>query len=153
MNEERYTAPESRKELIKSGTFLNCYCPHCKHSLNSGEEVVFIVVNAKGERGELKLSPYLNVFKKESTIYLKKGEQTKDLICPHCQTSLVVPMEDSKEKKEDKCHDCDVPAARILVAAVSRIVSFYICLRVNCHWHGLTEKDETSINLDESKEW
>ena len=51
-----------QKELIKSGTFLRIYCPHCKKSLIEKNSVLFKIVNQNEEKGYLMLSPYLNVF-------------------------------------------------------------------------------------------
>ena len=62
MNSEPYTAPESEKELIKCGTFLQCYCPHCNLSLNQGEDAVLDIINCDGDSGEIRLSPYLCIF-------------------------------------------------------------------------------------------
>ena len=154
MTNEEYSAPESKKEILKSGTYLHCYCPHCNQGLNKDGHLVFIVEGQDGEKGILKLSPYLNVFARESTIYVKEGGQAKDLICPHCDTSLVVEDKTCEEVKDcEHGENCSVPAARILIAALTKIIPFYICMRVNCHWHGLSDEDEKLIHLDESKEW
>ncbi len=152
-SDDEYSAPESRVELLKSGTRINCYCPHCMELLNTNEHVEFIVVNAQGEKGTLKLSPFLNVFKRESTIYLKGGEASQDLLCPHCKESLVVHPDEVRWAKHEDCPNCQVPTAKILIEALSRKVPFYICMRVNCHWHGLSDKNEELIHLDDSKEW
>lgn len=145
MSEEEYSAPASPQEFLKTGTYLYCYCPHCHKSFNKKDMAIFLVVNPDGEKGQIKLSPYLNVFKRESTIYLSEGQEVRDFLCPHCEKSLIV--------SDRKCEICGAKAAKILIAALTKIVPFYICMRVNCHWHGLTKEDENTIHLDESKEW
>ncbi len=140
-----YSEPESTVEIIKSGTYLNMYCPHCRKTLNRGEYAVFKVINPEGEEGEVKLSPYLNVYTRESTISLPEGQEVKDILCPNCGKSLICT--------EKRCDACGSRVAKVLVAALTQIVEFYICTRVGCHWHGLSEEDEDTIRLDDSLEW
>ena len=145
MNSESYSAPESDKELIKCGTFLQCYCPHCNLSLNQGEDAVLDIINCDGDSGEVRLSPYLCIFSRRSTISLPEGHTPTDIVCPYCQESLLVP--------DTKCGVCGSPVARIRIAALTKIVPFHICMKIGCHWHGLTDADEEAIKLDDCKDW
>jgi hypothetical protein len=145
MRSDIYSAPESKTELIKCGTFLKCYCPHCNLSLTQGEDAVFDVVNNEGETGEVRLSPYLCIFNRRSTISLPEGQTVKDIICPYCQKSLLDP--------DDECAHCGTPVARILIAALTKIIPFHICTMVGCHWHGLSDEDENTIRLDDCNDW
>ena len=67
------------------------------------------------------------------------------MICPHCKKSLIV--------SDEKCKICGSSVARILIAALTKIVPLYICMKVGCHYHGLSVEDEKIIQLDNSTEW
>ena len=43
--------------------------------------------------------------------------------------------------------------AKILIAALTKIVPIYLCTKVGCHWHGLSEENERIIQLDDCKDW
>lgn len=145
MKSESYSAPESKRELIECGTYLKCYCPHCNLTLNQGDSAVFDIKNSRGELGEVRLSPYLCIFSRRSSISLPEGQLVKDIICPYCQKSLIVP--------NMECANCKTPVAKILIAALTKIVPLHICTKVGCHWHGLSEEDEKTIQLDDCKDW
>ncbi len=145
MNSDAYTAPESEKELISCGTYLKCYCPHCNLSLNQGENAVFDIVNSKGEIGEVRLSPYLCIFSRRSSISLPEGQTVEDIICPYCQESLI--------DTSLVCENCKTPVAKILIAALTKIIPLHICTKVGCRWHGLSEEDEKTIQLDDCNDW
>lgn len=145
MKSQVYSAPESEKELIKCGTYLKCYCPKCLLSLNQGEHAVFDIVNSKGETGEVRLSPYLCIFSRRSTISLPEGQAIKDILCPYCEESLIVDKMD--------CESCGQRVAKIMVAALTKIVPLYVCTKIGCHWHGLSEEDERTIQLDDCSDW
>lgn len=145
MPNEKYVAPLSKKEFLECGTYLKCYCPKCNLSLNQGDTAVFDIINEKGEAGQVRLSPYLCVFSRRSTISLPEGHKVKDLICPYCESTLIVENED--------CGYCGSPVAKILIAALTKIIPFKVCTKVGCHWHGLSEADERLIQLDDCREW
>lgn len=145
MKSDIYSAPESEVELIKCGTFLKCYCPKCNLSLNQGEHAVFDIVNCDDELGEVRLSPYLCIFSRRSSISLPDGKAVKNIICPYCEESLLV--------KDESCEHCHEPVAQILVAALTKIIPLYICTKVGCHWHGLSDEDEKTIQLDDCRDW
>jgi methionyl-tRNA synthetase len=133
------------KEIISTGSFLQAYCPHCKHTLIGNASLIFKVVNKKGKEGTLLLSPYLNVFTNRSTIEIQHGEQIKDLQCPHCDHSLI--------ETDKKCEECGSRTAKVTLGAMHKLISFYICLRKGCTWHGLSNEDTKLIMLEDSREW
>lgn len=133
------------KEVLPTGTFLQSYCPHCQRSLIDKNSIKFTVVNKNGREGVLLISSYLNVFTNRSTIEIPQGEQVKDLKCPHCRHSLI--------EKGHKCGKCESLTAKITVSAMQKLISFYICLRKGCFWHGLSDKDTKLILLEDSPEW
>lgn len=133
------------KEIIETGTYLSSYCPHCKKSLMFSEMVKLEVTKENGERGELMLSPYFNVFSSKSTIFLPEEEAVSDISCVHCHKSLVV--------KEKSCEECGTSIARILVSARTKFIDFYICSKKGCKWHGLSDEDVEDIRLEDSLEW
>jgi len=136
---------EPEAEVLPTGFFLQSYCPHCQRSLIDKNAIKFTVINKKGKEGTLLLSPYLNIFTNKSTIEIPEGEQVKDLRCPHCRQSLI--------EKGHKCGKCGSLTAKITVSAMQKLISFYICLRKGCSWHGLSNKDASLIMLEDSPEW
>ncbi len=136
---------ESDKEIIASGSYLQAYCPHCSQSMTTEGSLLLGVTGRDGKKGELHLSPYLNVFTNRSTITIPHGEEVKDLSCTHCKHSLIEP--------KTKCGRCKARVARINLDAMHKMVSFFICMRKGCTWHGLSDKDTELIMLEDSKEW
>ena len=136
---------EEERDIIESGTFLHAFCPHCKKSLNERDLLKFKVEKEDGEVGYLMLSPYLNVFTRKSTIQLPDDMAVKDITCWHCDTSLM--------EQEETCPRCGSAVAKITVAAMSRMVDFYICSKKGCTWHGLSNDDLKHIILEDSEEW
>jgi glutamate synthase (NADPH/NADH) small chain len=70
---------------------------------------------------------------------IEKDDIIEDLICPHCNTSLV--------KKDMVCGECGSPVAQVTISAISRLIPFFICTKYGCEWHGLTKRDERNIKL------
>lgn len=134
---------EADKEIIESGAFLHAYCPHCRKSLIENDMLKVKISN--GEEGFLLLSPYLNVFTSKSTIFLPEDKTVKDLLCFHCNTSLIV--------KDKECESCGSPIAKISISARTKFIDFYICTKKGCRWHGMNEEDLYDIRLDDSDEW
>ena len=129
-------------KYLKFKTYLSTYCPHCNNTLNvetkENKSVNFKAIYKK-EKVELKLSPYLDVFDVECSVDLKDGTVLEDLICPHCNTSLI--------NKEVKCGECTSPVSEVTIHAASKLIPFYICSKNGCEWHGLTKRDERRIKL------
>jgi ssDNA-binding Zn-finger/Zn-ribbon topoisomerase 1 len=143
---EKTTTEEfDAKEIINNGSFLQSYCPRCQHTLIGNGSLTFKVIANDGKEGLLLLSPYLNVFTNRSTIDIPHGEQVKDLQCPHCCQSLI--------EKDKKCSECGSRTAKITVGAMHKLISFFICLRKGCTWHGLSDEDTKLIMIEDSREW
>ncbi|MBD3189951.1 MAG: class I tRNA ligase family protein [Candidatus Heimdallarchaeota archaeon] len=136
---------KTEKELIKSGTFLRIYCPHCEQSLIEKNSVFFRIINDNGEQGFLMLSPYLNVFEHKSTVYIPDGATAKEILCPYCKSNLI--------SDEVKCENCGAPAVNVDVAAVRRLIDFYFCSKKGCHWHNLGKDDLNHVMLEDSDAW
>jgi ssDNA-binding Zn-finger/Zn-ribbon topoisomerase 1 len=137
--------PDDDKAIMASGSFLQAYCPHCHCSLIDRSSLAFTVIGRDDREGVLLLSPYLNVFTNKSTVEIPHGDEVKDLRCPHCRHSLIA--------KGDKCDRCGSRTAKITVGAMNKLLSFFICLRKGCTWHGLSDEDTKLIMLEDSKEW
>lgn len=130
---------------IKSGTFLNSFCPHCNKELTSDNMLQLIVVNCDGTEGKLELSPYLNQFDKKTDIQLPEDKEVKDLKCPHCHKSLIL--------ESSLCGKCKSHVAGFLVGSANAKVPFLLCMKYGCHWHTLSKEGSDSIILDDSDEW
>jgi ssDNA-binding Zn-finger/Zn-ribbon topoisomerase 1 len=139
LNEE-----EEKVEIIKTGTFLQTYCPHCKKSLHENGSIKLHIHRGE-ERGHLILSPYLNVFNSKTTIRIPEDEFIGDLYCWHCHKPLLV--------EGGKCEECGSEIARLIVSASKRLVDFHICAKKGCRWHGLSKEDLNDIRLQDSLEW
>ncbi len=133
------------KEIVKSGTFLRTYCPHCEESLYRNMAIEFKIICNDGEEGILQLSPFLNVFTNESTFYIPEGEPVKNVRCPNCDAGLLIKGED--------CPECGEPIVGVSVAALSKIIDFYFCSKKGCHWHGMSKEDIDDIIIEDSSEW
>lgn len=136
---------EENTEIIKSGTFLQTYCPHCHKTLIEKEMLKLTVVKNDQESGYIYLSPYLNVFSSKSTIFLPEKESVGDIRCFHCDKSLMVDGE--------KCERCGTSIAKIVIGARTKMIDFYICSKKGCTWHGLSKSDVDDIRLEDSIEW
>lgn len=143
-SDESLTQEEEKMEIIKSGTFLNAFCPHCNKSLIEKNMIKLRVVRDK-KAGYAMLSPYLNVFTSKSTIYLKEGREVDDLKCFNCNSSLMV--------KDHTCDECGSRLFRILISARTKLIDFYLCSKKGCRWHGLSRDDLNAIRLEDSLEW
>ncbi len=129
-------------KYLKFATYLNAYCPHCRKSFNvktMDEDVLDFRGMFKGQEVMIKLSPYLDVFDKWSSIPLEDGIVLDDFICSYCRKSLVVG--------EPRCGVCGSPVAEMIISAYAKLIPFFICLKKGCEWHGLTKADEHYIKL------
>ncbi len=129
-------------KYLKFKTYLNTYCPHCKHTFNferKDEKWLVFKAKYKEQDFELKLSPYLDVFDVQTTVPLNEGDILSDLKCPKCRKSLVV--------ENTHCEECGSQAAELIITAFSKLIPFFICLKHGCNWHGLTKADEAKIKL------
>jgi glutamate synthase (NADPH/NADH) small chain len=129
-------------KYLKFKTYLNTYCPHCHQSFNvEKKDLKQLVFNGvyKGQPLDLILSPYLDVFESESSVPIDIGDRLEDLLCPYCKKSLTI--------KEIICGECGSTVAQVIISALSKLIPFYICLKKDCEWHGLTKADERRIKL------
>lgn len=129
-------------KYLKFKTYLNTYCPHCRNTFNyERKDEKYIVFKSvyKGQEGEIKLSPYLDVFDVESTLEIAENDSLDDLICPKCKKSLIV--------EEPRCGECGSPVAELIITAFSKLMPFFICLKHGCTWHGLSKADENRVKL------
>jgi len=138
------TEEEEKIAIIRTGTFLKTYCPHCRKSLTEKGSIKF-KVDRGDEEGYLMLSPYLNIFTSRSTIRLPEDEIITNIKCFHCGHSLMIT--------EEVCGECGSQVARILVSTTKRLVDFYFCSKKGCTWHGLSREDLNDIRLEGSLEW
>jgi hypothetical protein len=132
-----YHRPDRPREMIQSGTKLECACPHCLHIFTQGEDLVLSIKTPSGQWGELSLSPILNDFRSKATVQMDKGAVAADIACLSCAASLLV--------HDHPCRLCGAPTARFHVKTSKGPVDFFACSRRQCHWHGL---DETRKDLD-----
>ena len=142
--EDPKSEADEKTELMKTGSFLMSYCPHCKKSLIE-ENSIKLKVNRGKKSGFLMLSPYLNIFTSRSTIRLPEDKLIEDIKCIHCDHSLMM--------EEKKCLECGSETARVVVGVTSRLVDFYICSKKGCTWHGLSREDMNDVRLEGSLEW
>lgn len=137
---EGFHQPDGARELIRSGTRLRCACPHCSAELANDDDIVVQVKDKAGQQGTLTLASSLNVFNTRCTLPMQPREELGDMLCPHCKTSLLEP--------EARCVLCGARAARFLVKTSRGHVSFYICVRRQCHWHGLDDESRRALELE-----
>ncbi len=133
---------DTNVKYLKFKTFLHAYCPHCKNTLNIEKEDnkrIYLNATYKKEEIDLFLSPYLDVFEVETSKPIDDEDRVDDLICPHCKKSLINP--------ETKCGECGSPVSELTVSALSRLITFFLCTKKGCEWHGLTKRDERNIKL------
>ena len=129
-------------KYLKFKTYLNTYCPHCHNSFNiEKKEEKSIVFKAKYKKQDidLKLSPYLDVFEIETSIPINNGDALDDLICPKCNKSII--------NKDISCGDCGSKVGEVMISALSKLMSFYLCTKNGCEWHGLSKADERKLKL------
>ncbi len=138
------TREEEKIEIMRTGTFLQGYCPHCKETLIERGSIK-LKVDREQDTGFLLLSPYLNVFTSRSTILLPEDQNIGDIKCYHCDTSLMVD--------DIKCEECGSEVFRIVLTAASRLVDFHICSKKGCRWHGLSKEDLHYLRLEDSMEY
>ena len=135
---------ELRNRIIRTGTFLQAYCPHCRKSLIE-EASIKLKVGRGDKEGFLMLSPYLNIFTSRTTIRIPEEMIMSDISCFHCNEPLV--------NKEESCEKCGNRVIHLVVGATSRLVDFYVCSKKGCTWHGISREDLNDIRLEQSMEW
>ncbi len=138
--------PLMERTNIKRGTYLNCWCPECGSSLNEGGKAVFRIVNQRGEVGMSRVSPYLNVLDRESTIQVDDDEELANVHCPHCDVSLIEP---NRICKQDQCK-----MVKFHISVQDSIkLSIIVCVRRTCRWYIMSDEDNERLILRDSHEW
>ena len=133
------------RTVLKSGSFIRAYCPHCDAELIQDGMIRLETTNAEGDEGWVDLSPYVNVFERRSSVELPEGQEVDDLRCPHCHESLGV--------EGKKCERGDSRVACFMVGISSVKVPLWFCMRMGCNWHRIDPEDIHKIILDDSMEW
>ncbi|MGI9536519.1 MAG: hypothetical protein ACR2PB_05575 [Desulfocapsaceae bacterium] len=138
--------PLMERSNIKRDTYLNCWCPGCGEGLNEDGKAVFRIVNQRGEEGISRVSPYLNVLDRESTIQVDDDEELANVYCPHCNISLIEP---NQICKQDQCR-----MVKIHISVQDSIkLSVIFCVRRSCRWYTMSEEDNERLILRDSHEW
>jgi len=138
--------PLMERSNIKRDTYLNCWCPNCGTGLNENEKAVFTIVNQRGEEGISRISPYLNMLNRESTIHVEDEEELADVRCPHCNVTLIEPDQICIQDgcKMVKFHISVQDSIRLLII---------VCVRATCRWYTMSEEDNDRLILRDSHEW
>ena len=138
--------PLMERASINHDTFLNCWCPSCGVGLNEDGKAVFHIVNKRGEKGVSRVSPYLNILDRESTIQVDDDEELADVHCPHCNVSLIEPKQ--------LCIQDNCKMVKFNISVQDSIkLSIIICVRRSCRWYTMSEEDNERLILRESHEW
>ncbi len=131
---------------INQDTYLNCWCPHCEKGLNEDDKAVFQIINSQGKVGISRVSPYLNVLDRESTIHVEDDEELADVRCPHCQVSLIV------KDRLCKLDDCKLMWFYVSISNSIKL-KLVVCIRRTCRWYEMSKEDNERLILRESHEW
>jgi len=131
---------------INGDTYLNCWCPHCEKSLNDGDKAVFKIINNQGQEGISKVSPYLNILDRESTMHVDDDEELADVQCPHCLTSIIV------KDRLCKIDDCKLLEMNVTVSDSTKL-RLVVCIRRTCRWYEMSNDDNELLVLKDSHEW
>ncbi len=138
--------PLMERSGIKQETYLNCWCPECGEGLNEDGKAVFRIINQKGETGVSRVSPFLSVLDRESTIHVDDDEELKDARCPHCDVSLIEPNQVCKKDR------CKMVRFHVSVSDSKRLL-ITLCVRRSCRWYTMSQEDNERLILRDSYEW
>ena len=136
---------EVDKKIVKTGTYLNLVCPNCKKSLIEHNMLKLRIKKQNGESSFLMLNPYFNTFSHMSAIHLPKKIVLKDILCFHCDESLI--------EKGKKCPICGAQVIKVSVSAMSKIFYLFVCSKTGYIWHKLYDENLQDIMLQDSNEW
>ncbi len=131
---------------INRDTYLNCWCPHCEKGLNEGDKAVFQIINNQGQVGISRVSPYLNVLDRESTLHVEDDEELADVRCPHCEASIIV------QDRLCKLDDCKLMWFYVSISN-SKKLKLVVCIRRSCRWYEMSKEDNERLILRDSHEW
>lgn len=131
---------------INKDTYLTCWCPHCGKTLNEGNKAVFKITSSSGEVGTSKMSPYLNMLDRETTMNVEDHDELADVQCPHCDVSLIVPGEICIQD------NCKMVGFNVSVSD-SQKLKIILCVRRTCRWFKMSDEDNERLILRDSHEW
>jgi len=131
---------------INKDTYLSCWCPHCGKALNEDNKAVFKITSNEGEVGISKMSPYLNILDRETTMNVEDHDELADVQCPHCDVSLIVPGEICIQD------NCKMLAFNVSVSD-SQKLKLILCVRRTCRWYKMSDEDNERLILRDSHEW
>ena len=137
--------PVVGRDRVTRGNYLRCYCPLCGARLNEGDRAVFLVENAEGQTGTVRVAAYLNVHEHETDLPFEEGEPLHDLKCPHCRGSLILEGETCPEDGSKLCG--------FQIASGPTKLPLKACVGKDCHWYHLDPDDEDVLMLEGSDEW
>lgn len=80
-----------------------------------------------------------------STIHLPKKTVLKDILCFHCNKSLM--------EREKECPICGAQVIKVSALAMSKIFALFVCSKTGYIWHKLCDEDLRDIMLQDSNEW
>ena len=135
-----------KRSHINKDTYLSCWCPHCGKALNEGDKAVFKITSKSGEVGISRMSPYLNVLDRETTMQVEDHEELANVQCPHCDTSFIVPGEICIQD------NCKMMAFNVSVSD-SKKLNLVVCVRRTCRWYKMSDEDNERLILRDSHEW
>ena len=138
--------PLMERSNIKRDTPISCWCPHCNAGLNEGDKAVLEIVSNQGVSEISRLSAYLNVLGKESSLQGDYDGDPSDVRCPHCKASLI---EEGHACIQD---GCKLAAIHVSVSESKRL-KLISCTRPTCRWYTMSEEDNERLILRDSHEW
>lgn len=131
---------------INKDTYLTCWCPHCGKTLNEENKAVFKITSSTGEVGISKMSPYLNILDRETSMNVADHDELTDVQCPHCDASLIIPGEICIQD------NCKMLGFNVSVSD-SQKLKIILCVRRTCRWYKMSDEDNERLILRDSHEW
>ena len=136
------TTAEADLVALEQEGDLASFCPRCHAGLDVYDvrtKRVWIGLTVRvGETiCELLVNPRLDAFEHVCADCWSDGTLADDVLCPHCQSSLLVA--------EHVCQECDAPVFSIEVSVRTRVAPLSLCTRAGCHWHGVSNAAQAKI--------
>ena len=136
------TTAETDLLVLEQEGDLASFCPRCHAGLDvydARTKRVWIGLSVRvGETVcELLVNPRLDAFERVCSSCWSDGTLADDVLCPHCQTSLIEP--------EHACRECDAPVFSLEVSVRTRVAPLSLCTRAGCHWHGVSTAAQAKI--------
>ena len=136
------TTAETDLLVLEQEGDLASFCPRCHAGLDVYDvrtKRVWIGLTVRvGETVcELLVNPRLDAFEHVCASCWSDGTLADDVLCPHCQSSLLVA--------EHVCQECDAPVFSLEVSVRTRVAPLSLCTRAGCHWHGVSTSAQAKI--------